>query len=79
MPMNKVSRKNKQQADLTVRVRQYLDSVIRELKLVTWPGKEQVRATTLVVLLTVFIFAVYFGIVDFLLAWGQRLLYGSFI
>ena len=79
MPMSKVSRKNKQQADLTVRVRQYLDSVIRELKLVTWPGKEQVRATTLVVLLTVFIFAVYFGIVDFLLAWGQRLLYGSFI
>ncbi len=79
MPMNKVSRKNKQQADLTVRVRQYLDSVIRELKLVTWPGKEQVRATTLVVLLTVFIFAVYFGIVDLLLAWGQRLLYGSFI
>lgn len=65
-------------ASLPVRVRTYLDGVIRELRLVTWPGKQQVRATTLVVLVTVFAFAVFFGVVDYILAWGQRLLYQTF-
>ncbi len=48
---------------------------MRELRLVTWPGRAQVRATTLVVLVTVFAFAVFFGVVDYFLAWGQRLVY----
>ena len=61
-----------------MRVRTYLDGVVRELRLVTWPGKQQVRATTLVVLVTVFAFAVFFGVVDYILAWGQRLLYQTF-
>ena len=67
-----------QAAPLAVRVRSYLDGVIRELRLVTWPGRQQVRATTLVVLFTVFAFAVFFGVVDYMLAWGQRLLYQTF-
>ncbi len=70
-------RANKE-APLPVRVRTYLDGVIRELKLVTWPGKQQVRATTLVVLITVFAFAVFFGVVDYILAFGQRLVYQTF-
>ena len=61
--------------DLPTRVRTYLDGVMRELRLVTWPGRDQVRATTLVVLVTVFAFAVFFGVVDYVLAWGQRLVY----
>ena len=67
-----------QAAPLPVRVRSYLDGVVRELRLVTWPGKQQVRATTLVVLVTVFAFALFFGVVDYVLAWGQRLLYQTF-
>ncbi len=63
---------------LPTRVRRYLDGVMRELRLVTWPGRDQVRATTMVVLATVFAFAVFFGIVDYLLAWGQRVLYETF-
>lgn len=63
---------------LPARVRRHLDGVLRELRLVTWPGRAQVRATTMVVLATVFAFAVFFGIVDYLLAWGQRLLYETF-
>jgi preprotein translocase subunit SecE len=37
-----------------------------------------VRATTLVVLVTVFAFAVFFGVVDYLLALGQTRLYEYF-
>lgn len=63
---------------LPARVRRYLDGVMRELRLVKWPGKEQVRATTIVVLVTVFAFAVFFGVVDYILAWCQRLVYETF-
>jgi preprotein translocase subunit SecE len=73
-----LKKKASQPATLPVRVRTYLDGVVRELRLVTWPGKQQVRATTLVVLVTVFAFAVFFGVVDYILAWGQRLLYQTF-
>ena len=73
-----LKKRTSQQEPLPVRVRTYLDGVVRELRLVTWPGKQQVRATTLVVLVTVFAFAVFFGVVDYILAWGQRLLYQTF-
>lgn len=71
-------RRAEERGPLPVRVRKYLDGVMRELRLVTWPGRDQVRGTTVVVLVTVFAFAVYFGIVDYVLAWGQRLLYSTF-
>ena len=60
------------------RFRAYVDGIRREMRLVTWPGRDQVRATTAVVLVTVFIFAVYFGIVDYVLTMGQTGLYGYF-
>lgn len=73
-----VRKRAKEQAPLPARVRSYVDGVMRELRLVTWPGREQVRATTAVVLVCVFAFALFFGVVDYLLAWGQRLLYETF-
>ncbi len=48
------------------------------MRLVTWPSREQVRSTTVVVIATVFFFGVYFGVVDYLLAIGQTKLYGMF-
>ena len=57
----------------------YVDGIRREMKLVTWPGRQQVRATTAVVLITVFVFALYFGIVDYVLTIGQTELYGYFM
>ncbi len=65
-------------APLPVRMRTYTDGVMRELRLVTWPGRAQVRATTMVVLVTVFAFALFFGVVDYFLAWGQRIVYSTF-
>lgn len=44
--------------------RSYIDEVKAEMKRVSWPNWKQVRATTGVVIAAVFLFAVYFWIVD---------------
>ena len=60
------------------RFRTYVDGLRREMRLVTWPSKQQVQATTVVVLVTVFAFAVFFGVVDYIFALGQTRLYEYF-
>ncbi len=44
----------------------FLGDVRSEAKRVSWPSFIQIRATTLVVILTVFFFGVYFGILDWI-------------
>ena len=44
----------------------YIADVRGEMKRVTWPNRAQVESTTLVVILSVFAFAVYFRLVDFI-------------
>lgn len=41
-----------------------------ELKKVVWPGKESVASSTKVVLVSTVLFALFFGVVDFLLVKG---------
>lgn len=53
-------------ASLPARTRKYIDELRDEMRLVTWPSWKQVRATTLVVIATVFAFAIYFAAVDYL-------------
>ena len=47
--------------------RSYLNDIRSEMKRVTWPSRERVQSTTLVVIVSVFIFAAYFKIVDTIL------------
>ncbi len=44
--------------------RSYLGDIRSEMKRVTWPSRERVQSTTIVVIVSVFIFAAYFKIVD---------------
>ncbi len=44
--------------------RSYLGDIRSEMKRVTWPNREKVQSTTLVVIVSVFIFAAYFKVVD---------------
>jgi len=44
--------------------REYLGDIRSEMKRVTWPSRDRVQSTTVVVILSVFIFAVYFKVVD---------------
>ena len=60
------------------RLQAYVEELKREMRLVTWPNRAQVRSTTVVVLVTVFAFAVFFGVVDFALSRGQAALYQYF-
>jgi len=43
--------------------REYLTDVRAEMRRVTWPSRTQVESTTLVVILSVFAFALYFEII----------------
>lgn len=46
-----------------------------ELKKVTWPSREEVGSSTRVVLVSVLIFAVLLGVVDYLFLTGIDLLF----
>lgn len=51
-------------ASMPVRARKYVGELRDEMRLVTWPTTKQVRATTGVVIASVFAFAAYFALVD---------------
>jgi preprotein translocase subunit SecE len=46
------------------RTRGFFSDVRNEIRKVTFPSMKEVRATTLVVIITVFIFAFYFWVID---------------
>jgi preprotein translocase subunit SecE len=52
------------------RLKEFLGDVRSEMRKVVAPSKEEVRTTTIVVIATVFIFAAYFELVDFVVGQG---------
>jgi len=48
-------------------LKDYFDELRTEMRRVTWPTRTQVQATTAVVIISVFMFAAYFALVDALL------------
>jgi preprotein translocase subunit SecE len=50
--------------------KKFVADVIVELKKVSWPTREELRGSTLVVIVTVIILAVFIGVVDRILALG---------
>ena len=46
------------------RTKDYVNELNTEMRRVTWPSWKQVRATTIVVIISVFAFAAYFWVVD---------------
>ena len=47
-----------------LKVKAYYEELQIEMRRVSWPNWKQVRATTIVVILSVFAFAAYFALVD---------------
>ena len=47
-----------------VQVREYVSDVRTEMKRVTWPGKQEIYGTTVMVILTTFLFGIYFWVCD---------------
>ena len=56
----------------------FLKEVQAELKRTTWPSWKEVRGTTTVVIITVFIFAFYLGVVDLALSRVLQQILGMF-
>ncbi len=47
-----------------IRLREYISDVRVEMKRVTWPSKQEIYGTTVMVVLTTFLFGFYFWICD---------------
>ena len=58
------------------RARTFLGEVRNEMKRVTWPGKREVYATTVVVILVSVFFGLYLWIIDMALASAVHWLFG---
>jgi preprotein translocase subunit SecE len=54
--------------DWAQRSKQFYYDVRSEMRKVTWPSRQEVVGTTVVVIVAVFFFGVYLGLVDYLLA-----------
>ena len=48
----------------------YINELKLEMRRVTWPNRKQVQGTTAVVIISVFLFAGYFEVVDSILSRG---------
>ena len=52
------------------RTKDFLEEVRGEMKKVNYPGRKEVQATTTVVIITVFVFAAFFEVVDKVIEFG---------
>jgi len=57
------------------KLKAFIEESITEMKKVVWPGQEQVASSIKVVLVSTFLFAVFFGVVDYLLLNGLYLIF----
>ena len=60
------------------KARQFLTEVSVEMKRTTWPSRVEVQGTTVVVIVTVFIFAVFLFAVDYVLSQGVTQIFNLF-
>ena len=65
--------------DFWGKVKGYIDDVRAEMRRVTWPSKQEVYGTTVMVIITTFLFGFYFMLCDetfqpliaYILNWGK--------
>jgi len=60
------------------RIRTFYNDVRSEMRKVTAPSWKEVQATTTVVVITVFIFALYFAVIDYVIQNGVTYLFTYF-
>jgi preprotein translocase subunit SecE len=60
------------------RTREFYQDVRSEMKKVSWPSRQEIMGTTVVVVGAVFFFGVFLGLVDYLLSIGVDKIYKYF-
>ena len=73
-----MTEKTEAQPGPIVRLRTFLSEVVSELKKTTWPSRKEVYGTTLVVIVAVFITALYLFVVDKTLERGMTFILSAF-
>ena len=53
----------------------FFTDIVREMKKVTWPKREELKESTMVVIITSLIFALFVYIVDFILNKGLSVIF----
>jgi preprotein translocase subunit SecE len=64
--------------DWAVRAKEFYLAVRSEMKKVSWPSRQEVMSTTLVVIIAVLFFGAYLGVVDGVLGYGVKKLLSYF-
>ena len=64
--------------DWAVRAKEFYLSVRSEMKKVSWPGRQEVVSTTVVVIIAVLFFGAYLGVVDAILGYSVNKLLNFF-
>ncbi len=54
---------------------QFIKEAWRELKNVTWPGRKEIVASTVIVVLVTLLLMIYLGVIDFVLAKLVKLIF----
>jgi len=60
------------------RIRSFYNDVRTEMRKVTAPSWKEVQGTTIVVVITVFLFGVYFAIIDYIIQHGVTYMFNYF-
>ena len=60
------------------RIKAFYNDVRTETRKVTAPSLREVRGTTVVVIITVFLFALYFGVIDYIIQHAVTVLFHYF-
>jgi preprotein translocase subunit SecE len=55
---------------MVAKVRQFAQEVQLEMKKVTWPSREELRGSTMVVIVMVILVSIFIGVVDRILSFG---------
>jgi preprotein translocase subunit SecE len=55
---------------------EFLKNAWLELKKVSWPGRREIIASTLVVVIVTIILMIYLGLIDFLLTKAVKIIFG---
>jgi preprotein translocase subunit SecE len=58
--------------------KEYVGELKAEMRRVTWPSRKQVESTTAVVIISVFLFAGYFAVIDKILESSELRLFSFF-
>ena len=55
---------------MVAKVKQFAQEVQLEMKKVTWPSREELRGSTMVVIVMVILVAIFIGVIDRILSFG---------